>query len=153
MAERGGGAPRGTLGVGTLCLGNFGQDLRGERTVPRFELGDRPPRRPGVPRIEGADSLGDQRLDAVALLQREPVAILLRAARQLAGDQRGDALGRGLDPDLSLRSYERARIADNPSNTTRTPRRIAKAVSSVVQSAGKARVKDCMALIGHSPST
>ena len=88
MAERGGGLARRTLGLGALCLRNLGQDLRGERAVPRFELGDRPPRRLGVPRIEREHGLGDQRLDAVALLQREPVAILLRAARQLAGDQR-----------------------------------------------------------------
>src|SRR6185312_8775173 len=53
-------------------------------------------------RIERAYSFGDQRLDAVALLQRETVAILLRAARQLTGDQRGDALGRRLDPHLVL---------------------------------------------------
>src|SRR4029079_8693545 len=54
MPERGGGGARGTLGVGTLCFSNFGQDLRGGRNVPRCELGERPAPPAWGPRLGGA---------------------------------------------------------------------------------------------------
>ena len=151
MAQRRGGLARGTLGLGALGLRHLGEDLGGGRAVPRFELGDRPPRRPGVRRIEREHGLGDQGLDAVALFQREAVAILLRTGSPSCRRCDGDLLGHrpvsapgpcaapGAPTMPAGRAPQRAR--------QRSPRR----TRAVVQSSGKTRVKDSMALIGHSP--
>ena len=94
MAKRGGGLRGRTLGLGALFPRNFGEEPDGGRAVPGFELGDGAPRGPRVLGIEREHGFRDQRPDAVALLQREAVALLLRAAGHLAGNKVGDLLGR-----------------------------------------------------------
>ena len=93
MAERRGGLPRRPLGLFTLGARDLGEDLGGERAVLRFELLDGPPSRPRIPGIKRKDRLGDQSLDAVALLEREAIAVLLRAGHHLPGNQDGNLLG------------------------------------------------------------
>ena len=100
MAKRHAGLPRGAVGLRPFRLGHIGEHIYGEGWISRLQRLDRPPSRPALLLAQRKHGLADQRLDAVALLEGQPVAILGRAGDHLAGDHDGDLLG--VDPVLLL---------------------------------------------------
>ena len=100
MAKRTPGLARGASASPRFASAMSAKISMREGWISRLERLDRPPSGPALLLAERKHRLADQRLDAVALLERQPVAILGRAGDHLAGDHDGDLLG--VDPVLLL---------------------------------------------------
>ena len=93
MAERGRGLARGLLRLGAFGARDGGEDFGG-----RFRLGNAEPRYGAAcdPRVlggKGEHRFSHQPLDAVALFEREAVAVPPAACHHLARNLHGDLLG------------------------------------------------------------